>query len=152
MTTISGLPAHVLLVHFVVVLVPLTALLVMLCAVWPAARRRLVWFVVAMAIVTMVLTPLTVEAGEWLYAQQSEPSATLQTHAERGAYMPYLSAAMLLVAIVLAAMHVMEGRSDRRRAVANVVIAFVAVAVGISAIVAAVRTGDSGAHAVWGGS
>ena len=33
------------LVHFIVVLAPLTALLAILCAVWPAARRRLVWLV-----------------------------------------------------------------------------------------------------------
>ena len=45
MTTVNGLPSHVLLVHFIVVLAPLTALLATLCAVWPAARRRLVWLV-----------------------------------------------------------------------------------------------------------
>ena len=36
MTAINGLPGHVLLVHFLVVLVPLTALLEIVCAVWPA--------------------------------------------------------------------------------------------------------------------
>ena len=40
MSTVNGLPAHVLLVHAVVVLVPLTSLLLVLVAVWPAARRR----------------------------------------------------------------------------------------------------------------
>ena len=34
MTVVNGLPAHALLVHFIVVLAPLTALLVMLCALW----------------------------------------------------------------------------------------------------------------------
>jgi hypothetical protein len=34
MTVVNGLPAHVLLVHFIVVLAPLTGLLVMLCALW----------------------------------------------------------------------------------------------------------------------
>jgi hypothetical protein len=43
LTTIMGLPAHVLLVHFIVILAPLTAVLAILYAVWPAARRRLVW-------------------------------------------------------------------------------------------------------------
>ena len=43
MTVVNGLPAHALLVHFIVVLAPLTALLVMLCALWGAARRHLVW-------------------------------------------------------------------------------------------------------------
>jgi len=42
MTTISGIPAHALLVHGVVALAPLTALLLILCAFWRAARSRLV--------------------------------------------------------------------------------------------------------------
>jgi len=42
MTTIAGLPAHPLLVHLIVVLAPGTAVLEILCALWPAARRRLV--------------------------------------------------------------------------------------------------------------
>jgi hypothetical protein len=45
MTTVNGLPSHVLFVHFIVVLVRLTALLAILCAVWPASRRRLAWLV-----------------------------------------------------------------------------------------------------------
>jgi hypothetical protein len=57
MTTIAGIPAHALLVHAIVVLAPLVALLEILCAVWPAARRRLVWLVLALAAVNLVLTP-----------------------------------------------------------------------------------------------
>ena len=38
---VNGLPLHVLLVHFIVVGVPLAALLTVLSALWPAARRRL---------------------------------------------------------------------------------------------------------------
>ena len=102
MTTITGIPAHALLVHAIVVLAPLTALLEILCAFWPAARRRLVWLVLAFAAVTLVLTPLTTEAGEWLYNQQSQPSPILQEHAERGQWMIYFSIGLLVVAIALA--------------------------------------------------
>ena len=84
MTTITGIPAHALLVHAIVVLAPLTALLAMLCAVWPAARVRLVWLVLAFAAVTLVLTPLTTSAGNWLFNQQPQPSDILITHANRG--------------------------------------------------------------------
>lgn len=69
MNTFNGLPAHALLVHFIVVLAPLTAVLAVVCAAWPTARKRLVWFVVGLAIVTVALTPLTTEAGEWLEHQ-----------------------------------------------------------------------------------
>jgi uncharacterized membrane protein YoaK (UPF0700 family) len=148
---VAGLPGHVLFVHFIVVLAPLTALLEMLCALWPAARRRLVWLVLALAFVTAALTPLTVEAGEWLFDRERNQSAILQTHAERGDWMIYFSLAMLLVAMTLAVMHWLEGRSDRRRRVASIALALVAVVVGVSSIVTVIRIGDSGAQAVWGG-
>jgi apolipoprotein N-acyltransferase len=151
MTTIAGLPAHALLVHAIVVLAPLTALLEILCAVWPAARRRLVWLVLAFAAVNVVLTPLTTDAGEWLLGQRSRVSAVLQTHADRGEWMIYFSVALLVVAIALAVLQWLEGRSDRRRTVANVVVAIVALLVGVSSIITVVRIGDSGAHSVWGG-
>ena len=150
MTTIAGLPAHALLVHAIVVLAPLTALLAILCAVWPAARRRLVWLVLAFAAVNLALTPLSTDAGEWLLGQRTRVSAVLQAHAYRGEWMIYFSAALFVVAIALAVLHWLEGRSDRRRTVANVVVAIVALLVGVSSIVTVMQIGDSGAHSVWG--
>src|SRR5690348_5079961 len=97
LTTISGLPAHVLLVHALVVLAPLTALLEILCALWPAARRHLVWLVVAMAAVTTALTPVTADAGEWLYDQERHHRDILNTHAGRGSVMIYFSISLLVV-------------------------------------------------------
>lgn len=151
MTVIAGLPAHVLFVHFMVVLAPLTAVLEILCAVWPAARRRLVWLVLALAAVTLVLTPLTIEAGEWLYNREQNPGDALQAHAERGEWMIYFSIAMALVAVALAVVHWLDGRSDRRRTVVKAAVAVTALVVGVSSIVTVVRIGDSGARAVWGG-
>jgi hypothetical protein len=151
LTTIMGLPAHALLVHAIVVLAPLTALLEILCGFWPAARRRLVWLVLALAAVTTVLTPITTDAGEWLYDQQPQASPILREHAERGGWMIYFSVALLLVAAALAVLHWLEGRSDKPRMAATVVVAIVALVVGVSSIVTVARIGDSGAHAVWGG-
>jgi hypothetical protein len=150
MTTITGIPAHALLVHAIVVLAPLVALLEILCALWPAARRRLVWLVLALAAANLVLTPLTTEAGEWLYDQLGNDSPILQTHRDRGEWMIYFSIGLLVVAIALAVMHWLEGRSDKRRTVATVVVAIVALVVGVSSIVGVVRIGDAGAEAVWG--
>ena len=151
MTTVSGLPAHVLLVHAMVVLAPLTALLAILCGIWPAARRRLVWLVLVLALVTAGLTPLTTEAGEWLFDRARQPSEILRTHAERGGWMIYFSVALVVVAIALALLHVAEGRSEKRRVGANILVAVLALAVGISTCVTVYRIGDSGARAVWGG-
>lgn len=150
MSTISGIPAHALLVHGMVVLAPLTALLEILCGVWPAARRRLVWLVLAFAVVTTALTPLTTSAGEWLLQQGGPPRPILQEHVERGEWMIYFSVAMLIVAVALAALHWKESRSDQPRKLATAVIAVVALVVGVSSIVTVVRIGDAGAQAVWG--
>ncbi len=150
MTTITGIPAHALLVHAMVVLAPLTALLEMLCALWPAARRRLVWLVLAFAAVTLVLTPLTTTAGDWLFNQQPQPSDILITHANRGQWMILFSAALLIVAIALAVLHWLESRSDKPRKAAAATVAVLAIVVGVSSIVGVVRIGDAGAEAVWG--
>ena len=150
MTTITGIPAHALLVHAIVVLAPLTAMLEILCAVWPAARRRFVWLVLAFAAVTMVLTPLTTSAGEWLFNQQPQPSDILITHANRGQWMILFAASLLVIAIALAVLHWLESRSDKPRTAAAVIVAVLAVVVGVSSIVGVVRIGDAGAEAVWG--
>ncbi|MGK2880778.1 MAG: DUF2231 domain-containing protein [Mycobacterium sp.] len=150
MNTIAGIPAHALLVHAIVVLAPLTAALEILCAIWPTARRHLIWLVLALAAVTTVLTPLTTSAGEWLLEQGGPPRPILQEHASRGEWMIYFSIAMLVVAAVLAAMQWAEGRSRSPGRAVTIAVAVVAVLVGVSSIVTVVRIGDSGAHAVWG--
>ena len=76
MSTFAGLPAHPLFVHFVIVLALLTAVLATLCAVWPAARERLVWLVLALAVATTGLTPLTTDSGEWL---ENSPNSSRST-------------------------------------------------------------------------
>ncbi|MDP7701443.1 DUF2231 domain-containing protein [Mycobacterium sp. TY815] len=151
MTVFSGLPAHVLLVHFLVVLVPLTAVLEILCALWPAVRRgQIVWLNVALSIVVMVLTPITVEAGEWLYDLRRNPDPILEQHAERGSWMVYFAVALLVVAIALAVLHVVERRSDEPRRVAKAAVSVLAVVVGIASMIQIYRVGDTGARSVWG--
>jgi hypothetical protein len=151
MTVVNGLPAHALMVHFIVVLAPLTALLVTLCALSRAARGHLVWLTLVLAIVTTVLTPITIEAGEWLFDLRRNPSPILREHAARGGWMTYFTVALLVVALALALLHVAEHRSAKRRLAANVIVAIVALAVGISSMVQVYRIGDAGAQSVWGG-
>src|ERR1700754_2347743 len=143
MTTIFGLPAHALLVHAIVVLAPLTALLEILCAVWPAARRGLAWLVLAFALAVVALTPLTTSAGQWLYNQQSEHTPILETHEERGEWMIYIAIALLVVAVVQAVQHRIESRSSEPKRVLAAVAAVLAVVVGVSSTVAVVRIGDA---------
>jgi phosphoglycerol transferase MdoB-like AlkP superfamily enzyme len=151
MTVINGLPAHILLVHFVVVLVPLTALLLLLCALWPPARRHLVWFTLVLAAVTAALTPLTIRAGEWLIGLIRNPPQMLNEHADRAESMTYFSVALLMVAMAVAVLHVLERRCDKRRLAIRIVVAIVALAVGIASMIQVYRVGDTGSQSVWGG-
>jgi uncharacterized membrane protein len=148
---INGLPGHVLLVHVLVVLAPLAALLEIACALWPAVRRgQLVWFTLILAIVTTVATPITTHAGEWLYDLRRNPAPVLREHAERGDTMIYFSVALLVVAIALVALHVVERRrTDQRRLLTNMIVAVLALAVGVSSIIQIYRIGDAGAQSTW---
>ena len=152
MNIVNGLPAHAILLHLVVVLVPLTALLEIVCGLWPAARRgQLLWLTLVLALVTMVLTPVTINAGEWLYDLRKKPSPILQEHAERGSTMVYFAAALLVVALGLVLVRLLERRSEKRRTVTRVIVGIIVLAVGISSTIQVYRTGDAGAQSVWGG-
>lgn len=150
MTTLFGLPAHALLNHTIVVLAPLLALLEIVSALWPAARRRFVWLNLALAVAVVVLTPLTVSAGEWLYNQQTEHSPILETHAERGQWAIYFAIGLLVVAIIQAFQHRIESRSSEPKKKLAVIAAVIAVIVGGWATFGVVLIGDAGAQAVWG--
>jgi len=151
MNVINGLPAHVLLVHFMVVLVPLTALLEIACALWPTARRgQLLWLTLLLAIVITVLTPITTNAGGWLYDLRRDPDPILREHAQRGDMMIYFSVALLVVAIALVALRFAERRTGNAGRVTNIIVAIVVLAVGVSSMIQIYRIGDAGSQSVWG--
>ncbi|WP_234330490.1 DUF2231 domain-containing protein [Streptomyces acidiscabies] len=80
---INGIPAHVLFVHVVVVLVPLTALALILCAAFPSVMRRFGLALPVLALVSLISVPLTTDAGEWLERHvASDP--LVRRHAELG--------------------------------------------------------------------
>jgi hypothetical protein len=151
MSTINGMPAHVLLVHLVVVLAPLTAVLAMLCAVWPAARERLVWLVLALASTTTVVTPLTTEAGEWLEHRIGKTPA-IHAHAELGDVMLYFVLALLAAAVLLTFVHVRNLRGGNISRGLSAVVTVIVLVAGVATVVQTYRVGDSGAKATWGQS
>lgn len=84
---INGLPAHILLVHAVIVLFPLAAALLVLSAVWPAARRKLGVITPIAAFVSLVFVPLATNAGEWLRDHLNgnlTDTALVRDHTEKG--------------------------------------------------------------------
>ncbi|MFD6156403.1 DUF2231 domain-containing protein [Nocardia sp. NPDC060256] len=158
-TTINGLPAHALFVHIVVVMVPLTALLLVLSILWPAARRRLGVITPLAALITLIAVPLTTNAGEWL-ERNSGRDPLIRIHAHLGDQMLYWSVGVFLLSTVWWGIHTewfsrrWKSPADRPKAsvssrVVVVAIAIVALVISVGSVVEVYRIGDSGAKAVW---
>ena len=149
MSIVNGLPAHILLNHFVVVLGPLAAILAILCALWPAARRRLIWLVVLLAVGTLALTPLTTNSGEWL-ADKVGASPAVNHHAQLGDTLVYMEAALTATVVVLAAVHIRQARGGTVKFALHAVVAVLVIAAAVATLVQTYRVGESGARAAWG--
>lgn len=166
LTKFNGLPAHVLFVHFVVVLVPLTALLAIACAVRPSWARRLGLALPVLGLVTLGMVPVTTHAGEWLEKRVGD-TPLLQKHTELGdGLLPWATGLFLVTALVW-----WLGRrtpADPAAAPASgtsgggsltwasstwfrVIAAVVTAVIAVGAVVDVYRIGDSGAKAAWTG-
>jgi|GEM_PF-214811 len=147
-TTFFGLAAHPLLVHFIVALTPLAAVLAIVCAVWPAARERLVWLVLALSVMTVAVTPVVTNSGEWLEGKLEE-SELIEKHAALGDTMIYFALALLVAAILLAVVHVRAGRGKSLPTGLTAAIAVFVVVAAAATTVQVVRIGHSGAESAW---
>jgi glucan phosphoethanolaminetransferase (alkaline phosphatase superfamily) len=150
MSTFNGLPAHILLNHFVVVLGPLAAILAILCALWPAARRRLIWLVLLLAVGTLILTPVTASAGAWLGSRVGGASPALTTHEQLGGTLIYIVAALVAAVTLLAAVHLRQARGRTVKFALHAVVGVLVIAAAVATLVQTYRIGDSGARAAWG--
>jgi hypothetical protein len=154
---VNGLPAHVLFVHFVVVLVPLSALALVVCAIWPHLARRLGVLPPVLALVTLVSVPLTTQAGEWL-EKHVDSSSLVQRHAQLGdGLLPWaLGLFVLSSALWWAARRTAPGQGDTRAPAIRLTSAPIRTAAIVLSLVVATgsvvdvyRIGDSGAKAAW---
>ena len=150
LSTFNGIPVHALLVHFIVAIAPLTGLLVILCAIWPAARQRLVWPTLALAVATAGMTPLVTNSGEWL-EHNIEKSELIEKHAELGDTMIYFALALLIAAILVVVEHVRGSRGKPLSTGLTAVIGVSVVLVAAATTAQVVRIGHSGAESVWSG-
>lgn len=152
---IAGLPLHPLIVHAVVVLTPLTALALVLGALFPAVRRRLGIVTPLAALVVAVLVPVTISAGESL-KQLVGPLPEVLRHEALGRMLPPWTAAMFVVAAVQRAWYRSRKapsgpERSRTERIASIVFALLAVIAATGSTVMVVLIGESGARSVWGG-
>jgi uncharacterized membrane protein len=163
-TFLGNLPVHPLVVHAVVVLVPLAILGALTVLVWPAARRRHGWLLVAVAAVATIAIPFATSTGEGLEHRLPRTPA-IETHARLGDELLIYVAGLLVALAAFVYLHHRNGVRGRHegpgattaqthltgglRVAATVVAVLVAVLAVISAV-QVYRIGDSGARAAWG--
>jgi len=156
--TFAGLPLHILLVHVMVVGGPLAALAVLLHAFWPAARRRLGIVTPIAGLAILILTPITVEAGEYLQSRIGSTTPELAEHVIRGQGLLPWSIALFVIGLAeWAWFRFAVGGALAARLTATLrwggtaLIWIFAAIIGVGFILEIVLIGDSGARAVWGG-
>ena len=158
MDEILGLPAHPLLVHGAVVLVPLAAAGVALIAFWPAARFRLGYAVLAIAAAGAMTVILAQRSGESLEDRVPD-SDLIDEHKDLGETGTYAGLAVLVAALAVvgtdvalrrrASTTVEEETRDTTSHVASLVVGVVALALATGGGIQVARIGHSGAKAVW---
>jgi len=148
--TIAGLPLHPLVVHATEVIVPSAAVVVVLAALWPLFRRWARFLPSGLALVALVLVPISTQSGEALQERVKETSL-IQSHADVAEGLAPWVFVLFIVAAVLLWWNWNEREATAPRAPTWValVLAVTAVLASTGTIVQAVLVGHSGATATW---
>jgi hypothetical protein len=155
---IFGLPAHPLLVHAAVVLVPLAAL-ALIATGWNDAWRRVYYLPIAlMAVVGAGFTFLAKQSGESLQETVRQAGKRVGEHPEQGDTAFVAAGLLAMMCVALYAYHAFGeqvreriGWRDRYRLPFNEHVALYAVSIPIAllAIYTMIVAGHSGAELVW---
>ena len=115
MLTVDGIPAHPLVVHAVVVLLPLAAVGTLLVAARPLWRRQLGVWVLLLALAGTAAVPVAQQTGEQL--AESLGGGAPARHGARDARSTLLLPALVFLALLAATVLVGRrgGRPERRR-------------------------------------
>lgn len=148
-TSLFGLPAHPLVVHAVVVLLPLAAVGLVVTAALPGARRPYAPLVLAAALVSVLAVGLATGSGEELEEQVDETEA-VEEHTERGdRVLPWAIGVAVVAAAVVASgpFHRRYPDLSARNVTAGLVVAALISGVGATWVVT--DAGHTGAAATW---
>jgi heme/copper-type cytochrome/quinol oxidase subunit 2 len=161
---VSGLPAHPLIVHGAVVLVPLLVLGAILYAVLPMLRGHLRWPVGLLGIVAPLAIVAARISGENFKqnknVQSPQMQALIRVHEGYGNKAMWYTIALgvvVLVFVFLIVPRASAGSTSGGTAVATrpvalqIALAVVAVVVAVVVAYYVYKVGDSGAHMAWGG-
>lgn len=143
---IAGLPMHPLVVHAAVVLLPLSALVLVVLVFVPSWRTRFGWATIAGLAAGTAAAFVAKESGEALAAKVGLPA----DHALWGDILVPVSIGLFVVAV---AWLVLRNRAARTssRSMAATITGGLAVVLALAATAITVMVGHSGAQAVWAG-
>jgi len=153
LTSIDGLPAHVLLVHIPVVLIPLGAAGAV-AMLWPPVRRAIGWWVAGLLVIAGIATQLAIESGKSL-REYVHRTALVREHVHMGENVrPWLLLMFLALVGVMIVDQMIKRRGEpaTRRdplRIAGVVLAVLSIVFSAMSVYWIYRIGHSGSKAVW---
>ena len=149
MGELFGTPAHPLLVHIPIVLLPLLAIAAIVMAAKPALRRRLTWALAGSTLVTAAVTYWATRSGNRLrHALQPALGSKANRHMELGNQTAVLATAFFVGTALMVVMEksILPRKATKRSAI---VLASVVALIGVVAALWVIRTGHEGARITW---
>jgi hypothetical protein len=143
--SLFGLPAHPLVVHGAVVLLPLAAVGTLAVAALPRARRHYALLVLAVSLAATAAVGLAQTSGEELEDQVRETDL-VEAHTGQGESVLPWAIGVSVVAVAVAAAALRPGARPR---VVTAVLVVVALVAGAGATWSVIDVGHSGAKATW---
>ena len=154
------LPAHPLLIHAPIVLLPIAAIVTVVAAAKPSWRARASWWILGGLIITVALLFAAKESGEALIDAYDRANGEGSVDIEQHQSLAEATFVMTLIWTALFGILTVLERVDRVRTSAlepvatnttvRTAISIVAAALGLLATVWLIRTGHEGAKSVWG--
>lgn len=151
-----GLPAHVLVVHAVVVFVPLLALVAIAYVALPRFRPRIDWALVLLAVTAPATAWVAVQSGEELNdvftarGIQGPIVDQIAEHSRYGALAFRYALALAVAAVVLLVVTSGRARAPKSPPWVTRVLSAAVVVLAVVSVVYVALTGHTGAEAVWG--
>ena len=144
-----GLPAHPLVVHAAVILLPLAAVLTLVCAAVPRARRAYAPLALALALLAVLAVGLAQGSGEALEEQVDE-TELVEEHTEQGErVLPWAIGVAVSAAAVASLPLLARLRPELPARAVTIAVVAVSLVAGVGATWTVVEVGHSGAKATW---
>jgi len=144
-----GVPAHPLIVHAAVVLLPLAAIATIVCAAVPRARRVYAPVALGVALAATLAVGFAQTSGQELEEKVDE-TRLVEEHTEKGdLVLPWAIAVTVAAAAVTALPYLERRNAAVGGRAATIAVTVVALVVGAGALWMIVEVGHSGAKATW---